>query len=73
MSNSNRPVYEVQLCNLKAVVTAYESHNCVRHSIEFFRLYRVDNQRESNHSFSRDDLLLLAKLADQVHTWICEQ
>ena len=31
---------------------------------------RDDNQRKSTDSFGRDDLLVLAKVADLSHTWI---
>lgn len=34
---------------------------------------RDDCQRKSTDSFGRDDLLVLAKVADGTHTWICAQ
>ena len=39
----------------------------------FSRLYKADNQWKSTESFGRDDLLLLGKVADQTHSWICSQ
>jgi len=39
----------------------------------FARLYKDDNGWHSNDSFSADDLLGLAKLADQTHTWIVQK
>jgi hypothetical protein len=32
-----------------------------------------DGHWADSTSFGRDDLLVLAKLADTAHTWICEQ
>jgi hypothetical protein len=38
------------------------------------RTYRDPDQNwQSSNSFGRDDLLLLAKLLDQAHTWICRE
>jgi hypothetical protein len=37
------------------------------------RLYRDGEEWRSLESFGRDDLLVLAKVADLAHTWICEQ
>ena len=37
------------------------------------RLYRDDDQWKDSSSFGRDDLPLVSKVADQVHTWIYQQ
>ena len=39
----------------------------------FSRLYKDGDNWQSTESFGRDDLLLLAKVADQTHSWICAQ
>jgi hypothetical protein len=36
----------------------------------FSRLYKDGDQWKDSASFGRDDLLLLAKLADAAHTWL---
>jgi hypothetical protein len=42
--------------------------------VTFTRLYKDESdQWKDSTSFGRDDLPLLAKLADQVHSWIFEQ
>ena len=41
-----------------------------RYSVVFSRLYREGEQWKSTHSFGRNDLLLLAKVADLAHTRI---
>ena len=38
----------------------------------FSRLYKDGNNWKDSTSFGRDDLPLLAKVADQAHTWIFE-
>ena len=45
----------------------------LRHNVTFSRLYKPEGEQWHNStSFGRDDLLLLAKLADRVHSWIYE-
>jgi hypothetical protein len=47
----------------------------VRYNATVSRIYkdREDNQWKSTDSFGRDDLLVLAKVADLSHTWIHQQ
>ena len=45
----------------------------MRHQATFSRLYHDGDQWHSTDSFGRDDLLVLAKVADQTHSWICAQ
>jgi hypothetical protein len=40
--------------------------------VTFSRLYKVGNQWKRSDSFGRDDLPLLAKVADRARTWIYE-
>lgn len=42
------------------------------YNVTFHRLYRDSEGRwQSSESFGRDDLLVLAKIADQAHSRIC--
>lgn len=70
----NRPVHSVRLRNIRAAVWANEGEQGTRYNATFCRLYK-DNEGfwRSSDSFGRDDLLLLAKVADIAHTWISEQ
>lgn len=70
----NRPVHSVRLRNIRAAVWANEGEQGTRYNATFCRLYK-DNEGfwRSTDSFGRDDLLLLAKVADIAHTWISEQ
>jgi hypothetical protein len=36
-------------------------------------LFKQDDKWAASQNFGRDDLLVLAKVADQAHTWIHEQ
>jgi hypothetical protein len=69
-----RPAHELRLGTVKAAVWKNETELGTRFNTTFERIYRDErNQWRSSDSFGRDDLLLLAKLADQVHTWILGQ
>ena len=67
------PVAQFRLGGLKAAVWRNEVANLVRFNATFSRLYKENEEWRESDSFGRDDLLALAKLADQVHTWMCEQ
>ena len=43
-----------------------------RHNVTFSRLYKDGDEWKNTQSFSRNDLLLLAKVADQAHSRIFE-
>lgn len=73
MNERNKPVTEVRYGAVKAAVWRNETEAGPRYSVSFSRLYRDGEQWKNADSFGRDDLLLLAKVADTVHTWIYEQ
>lgn len=66
-----KPIHDVRLGMIKAAIWKNEGENGPRYNVTFSRLYREGNQWRSTESFGRDDLLLLAKVADQAHSWIC--
>ena len=67
---SSKPVHEIRLGAVKAAIWANETDSGVRHNVTVARLYREDDEWKTTTSFGRDDLPLLAKVADQAHTWI---
>lgn len=69
---AERPVHEVRLGRIKAAVWSNETTNGMRHSVTFVRLYKDGEEWKTSTSFGRDDLPLLAKVADQAHSWIFE-
>lgn len=71
MSNQ-KPVAELRLGKITAAIWANETEKGTFYNIKFSRLYREGEEWKRNDSYSRDDLLLLAKLADQAHTRIYE-
>lgn len=69
-----RPAHEVRLGRVKAAVWANGSEHGVRYSVSVCRVYKdQDGKWRTSESFGREDLLVLAKVVDRAHTWICEQ
>lgn len=68
-----RPVHELRIGAVKAAVWQNDGSNGPWHGVSFERVYRDGSEWKSSTSFGRDDLLVLAKLADRAHTWIVEQ
>lgn len=65
-----KPVHEVRLGRIKAAIWANESENGVRHNVTITRLYKDGDEWKTSTSFGREELPLVAKVADLAHTWI---
>ena len=70
---NEKPAHEVRLGAIKATIWKNDTGNGVRYNTTFSRLYRDEDKWKNTSSFGRDDLLVLAKVADRAHSWICEQ
>ena len=82
-SAKDRPVKVVRIRNVRANIWAnrLESGSVV-HNVTFDRLWKEDDQVDGegqvvkqgewkqSTSFGKDDLLLLAKIADLAHSWV---
>jgi hypothetical protein len=71
--NKEKPVHQIRLGSIKAAIWKNDTDSGVRFNTTLSRLYKDGEEWKSTDSFGRDDLLLIAKVADQVHTWICDQ
>lgn len=67
------PVQEFRIGLLKAAVWANQTNDGVRHNVTFLRSYKDGEVWKTSNAFGRDDLLAVAKLADQAHSWIVQQ
>lgn len=70
---AQRPVNEIRLGRIKAAIWRNETESGPRFNVTLARVYKTDDGWESTESFGRDDLLLVAKVADCAHTWIHQQ
>lgn len=69
----NKPAQEFRLGRIKATIWANSGENGTRYNVTFARLYKDEGAWKDSQSFGRDDLPLLAKVADQAHSWIFDQ
>jgi hypothetical protein len=71
-TEKKRPVQEIRLGRIRAAIWVNETENGIRHNVTISRLYRDEQQGQwkDSTSFGRDDLPLVAKVADQAHLWI---
>ena len=68
-----KPVHEVRLGRIKAAIWANETDNGTRHNVTITRLYKDGDEWKTSTSFGREELPLVAKVADMAHTWIYQQ
>jgi hypothetical protein len=68
------PLRVLRLGRVKASIWENAAEDRPYYSVKFTRTY-VDEQKQfkDSDSFGRDELLLLAKLADLAHTFVCYQ
>ncbi len=67
-----KPVHEIRLGRIRAAIWENDTKNGARHNVTFSRLYKDEDEWRDSTSFGRDDLPLLQKVADRVHSWIFE-
>lgn len=72
MTENTKPIAEIKQGLIVANIWENKSESGPRHNVTFTRLYRKGDQWNRTTSFGRDDLLTLAKLADQAHSKIAE-
>lgn len=68
----NRPIQEIRIGMVKAAIWAHDTEAGERFNVSFSRIYHKEGEWRSTDSFGRDDLLVLAKLADRCHSWITD-
>ena len=67
-----QPVHDIRIGAVKATIWENETSAGVRHNVTLGRLYKDAEEWKQTESFGRDDLLLVAKVVDQAHSWIFE-
>ena len=74
MNERQKPVHEIRLGKMRAAIWGHSNDSGeVWFSVTFSRLYRDGSQWKDSTSFSRDDLPIVAKVADLAHAWIWTQ
>jgi len=73
MEQKQQPVQKFRYGKVEAVIWANETDKGVIHKVTFNRSYKDGEEWKTATSFGRDDLPLVAKLANKAHSWIFEQ
>lgn len=75
MSQENTgPIHRIRLSNVSAAVFKNTSSEGKTYfNVQFDRSYKDGEEWKHTKSFGQNDLLNLAKVADQTHTWMTEQ
>ena len=71
MANA-KPSATVRVGSIKAAIWTNDTPGGTRHSVTFERLYKNGASWKSTRTFGRDDLLVLAKVADLAYSRILE-
>lgn len=72
--NNKSPIHTIKIGRIRAAIWENESENGPWNSVTFSRLYKDETGGwKDSTSFSRDDLPLLMKVADQVHTYLYQK
>lgn len=71
----DKPVHEIRIGRIKAVVWSNRTENGVRHNVTLRRIFKRDQnaQWEQSDVFGRDDLLLVAEVCRLATLWIFDQ
>jgi hypothetical protein len=71
MANA-KPVAEVRIGAIKDAIWKNEAGASTWHNVTFQRIYKDGDDWKTSQSFGRDDLLVVAKVADLAHSRIYE-
>ena len=73
-STKQLPIQTLRLGRIKAAIWENEADRKKFYNVTFARVYTgEDKQPHDTDSFGRDDLPLVAKLADRAHTYVFER
>jgi hypothetical protein len=71
--SDKRPAHTIRLGKIKATIWRNTVEGRTLYNTTIRRTYKDGNTFKDSDSFGRDDLLLVAKVGDLAHTWVCEQ
>ena len=70
---NQKPHDEVRIGTVKAAIWQNQAGDRTRYNVTFSRIYRdAEGQWKTTQSFGRNDLLVLAKVADQAYSRIVD-
>ncbi|WP_425400188.1 hypothetical protein [Aeoliella sp.] len=69
----SKPAHKIRIGVLQVTIWKNQSDKGTWYSVIPSRSYKQDDAWKETDSFGFDDLLAVAKLLDQAHTWIMRQ
>ena len=74
MAERSRPVHEIRLGRIRAAIWANGADGReVWFNVTVSRVYKDGDEWKDTTAFGRDDLPIVAKIADMAYAWIWEQ
>ena len=71
--SGNKPVHELRLGRIRAAIWLNDTESGPRYNVQITRLYKDQKDKwKDSTSFGREDLPLVAKVADMAMVWIYE-
>jgi hypothetical protein len=67
---SKPPVYELRIGLVKASIWENHGKQGTNYAVTIVRLFKNGAEWKESSRFYRDDLLVVAKVLDQAHSWI---
>ena len=72
MAENNKPIHQVRIGRIKAAV--FDNGDDAPRKVQFTALYKDEEDKwQGSQSFTREDLPLLIKVADRVHSYLYEK
>ncbi len=69
----SKPVHEIRLGRVRAAVWLNDTEGGLRYNVQISRLYKDKQDKwKDSTSFGREDLPLVAKVADMAMVWVYE-
>ncbi len=66
----NKPAESFRLGKIRAAIWPHESQGKTWYSVTITREYKQDNELKDTTSFNRDDLPVVAQIANMAYAWI---
>jgi hypothetical protein len=73
MSNNEKPVHKIRSQAIEVAIWQRDGEKGPFYSVSISRSYKQGEEWKQTDSYGADDLLLLAKLLDQAHSWMLTQ
>ena len=70
MATTPRPVHEIKIGSVRAAIWENSSRQGRWFRVSVTRIYRDGDEWREAHSFGRDELPIVSKIADMAYSWI---